>query len=437
MQTNFTSEQLANPIMAQSNVELSACLQCGYCINNCPTYQLLGDEFDSPRGRIYLIKEMLENGGEPSKKTVNHIDRCLSCLVCMSTCPSSVNYMHLVDHAREYIEDNYDRPLFDRIQRWVLAQILPYSKRLRIMMRLGQLAKSLPSSPLPKRMRAMLELVPNTLSPSNPNDEPQVVPAKGECKRRVVLMTGCAQKALNTNINNATIRILRRHGCEVVVADGASCCGALTYHMGKSQPSLAMAAKNIRAWMKEVNDAGLDAVVINASGCGVMVKNYVEIFRNSDLSQDAATISALAQDITEVLSKIDLDYKAMPNLRVAYHATCSLQFGQRIRFTPKKLLKAAGFTVLEPKDPHTCCGSAGTYNLLQPEISKQLRARKVESLQLGAPHVIAAGNIGCMLQIGSATKIPVVHTVELLDWATGGPLPPVLEGEVHVAVTNK
>lgn len=438
MQTNFTPEQLARPAIASSDEELRACLQCDYCITNCPTYQLLGDEFDSPRGRIYLIKEMLESESKPDEKTVNHIDRCLSCLACMSTCPSSVHYMHLVDHAREYIEENYQRPLFDRLLRWILAQLLPYPDRFRLAMRVAQVVKPLALVmpwALPGKIRAMVEFVPGKLPPHSLNDRPQVFPAMGDRKRRVALMTGCAQKALNTDINDATIRILRRHGCEVVVAQGAGCCGALTHHMGKSGESHAMAASNIRAWMKEVNGAGLDAVVINSSGCGTVLKDYGHMFRNDELANEAATISALAKDISEVLSDIELDHKVTPGLRVAYHATCSLQFGQRIRFAPKKLLKAAGFTVLEPRDSHTCCGSAGTYNLLQPEISSQLKERKVSALEQNAPDAIVAGNIGCMMQIGSGTAVPVVHTVELLDWVTGGPVPRALEGVTKAVAT--
>jgi glycolate oxidase iron-sulfur subunit len=427
MQVSFTSEQLTNPAIASADEELRACLQCGYCINNCPTYQLLGGEFDSPRGRTYLIKEMLENGRKPDETTVEHIDQCLSCLACMSTCPSSVHYMHLVDFAREYIEENYQRPLPDRVLRWGVAKILPYPGRFRLAMRWAQLAKPL-ATILPTKIRGMVKFTPGTLPAPSQNDKPQIFPALGERKRRVALLTGCAQTVLNTDINDATIRILRRHGCEVVVANGAGCCGALTHHMGKAKESHAAAARNIRAWMNEVNGEGLDAVVINTSGCGTVIKDYGYMFRNDALADDAATISSLAKDVSEVLSDIELEYKVQPDLRVAYHATCSLQFGQRIRFTPKKLLKTAGFTLIEPRDSHTCCGFAGTYHVLQPEISGILKARKVKTLEVGAPDAIAAGNIGCLMQIGSGTDVPVVHTVELLDWVTGGPLPRALEG---------
>ena len=429
MQTNFTVEQLSNPAIARSNEVLIKCLQCGYCLPNCPTYQLSGDEMETPRGRVALIKDMLESGNKPKDKTVENIDHCLSCLACLSTCPSFVNYMHLVDHAREYIEENYQRPLFDRLIRGVLAQVLPYPQRLRMAIHTAKLVRPLAFT-MPKRLRVMLEVAPRKLLPVSPNDAPQSFPAIGERKRRIALLTGCAQKVLNTDINDSTIRILRRHGCEVVVAEGTGCCGALTLHMGKSKQSKVAAEKNIRAWMDEINGRGLDAIVINTSGCGTVIKEYGHIFRNDKLAEEAATIAALAKDVSEVLSDIELEHKIIPDLRVAYHATCSLQFGQRIRFAPKKLLKAAGFTVLEPKESHTCCGSAATYSMLQPEISGKLKQNKVTSLEVVKPDVIAAGNIGCITQISSGTDIPVVHTIELLDWATGGPIPRVLQKNI-------
>lgn len=426
MRTHFTPEQLSDPEIASSNVELSACLQCDYCINNCPTHQLLGDEWDSPRGRIFLIKEMLEKAGRPEKNTVDHLDRCLYCLACMSTCPSSVHYMHLVDHARGYIEKNYRRPLGDRMLRWALAEILPHPKRFRLAMRGAQMLRPF-SFALSGKLRNLVAFTPEKLPLLSPNDKPQVFPAIGQRRRRVALMTGCVQKTLNTHINDATVRILRRHGCEVVIAQDVGCCGALTQHMGKHAESQGAAAANIRAWMGELHGEGLDAIVINTSGCGTMIKDYGYMFRNGELADDAQRISGLAKDISEVLSELDLSYKFSPGLRVVYHATCSLQFGQRIRFLPKKLLKAGGFTVLEPRDSNTCCGFAGTYKLTQPDISDQLKQRKINTLLQAAPDAIVAGNIGCMLQIGSGTQVPVVHTVELLDWVTGGPMPAALK----------
>ncbi|WP_170345719.1 glycolate oxidase subunit GlcF [Ruegeria atlantica] len=426
MQTKFTEKQLLDPAIQRSNEILRNCVHCGFCTATCPTYQVLGDELDSPRGRIYLIKDMLENERVPDEKTVKHIDRCLSCLACMTTCPSGVHYMHLVDHAREYIEANYKRPLTDRALRWVLAQILPYPMRFRwalIGARLGRPFRFLMPD---ARLRAMLDMAPKHIPPVSRNDDPQSFAPGGERKMRVALMTGCAQRALNTDINDATIRLLTRLGCEVVIAEGAGCCGALTHHMGKVQDSHMAAKANIRAWKREMDGDGLDAIVINTSGCGTTVKDYGHMFRNDPLAEDAARVSAIAMDISELLIKLDLPTGENQNLTVAYHAACSLQHGQKIKSYPKDLLKHAGFSVVEPADSHLCCGSAGTYNLMQPEISGQLKQRKVRTLEAKKPDIIAAGNIGCMMQIGSATQLPIVHTVELLDWATGGPKPPAL-----------
>jgi glycolate oxidase iron-sulfur subunit len=426
----FTDDQLKDPATARSNEILRTCVHCGFCTATCPTYQVLGDELDSPRGRIYLIKDMLENARKPDAKTVKHIDRCLSCLACMTTCPSGVHYMHLVDHAREYIEENYDRPWSDRALRWLLARILPYPMRFRVALLLAKIGAPFAGLMPDARLRAMLEMAPKVIPPVSRNDDPQTFAPTAPCRKRVALMTGCAQKALNTDINDATIRLLTRMGCEVVVAEGAGCCGALTHHMGKTAESHATAGRNIDAWHREMEGGGLDAIVINTSGCGTTVKDYGHMFRETVHAEKAAAVAGIAMDISELLVTLDLPKGAAKGLTVAYHAACSLQHGQQIKTHPKDLLKAAGFTVVEPKDSHLCCGSAGTYNLMQPEISKQLRARKIETLEAKAPDIIAAGNIGCMMQIGSGTQVPIVHTVELLDWATGGPIPPAIDGKI-------
>ena len=427
MQTSFTPEQLADPGIARANKILRACVHCGFCTATCPTYQVLGDELDSPRGRIYLIKDMLENSKVPDAKTVQHIDRCLSCLSCMTTCPSGVHYMHLVDHAREYIETHYRRPWHDRALRWMLARILPYPGRFRLALVGAKLARPFRRMLPDPRLRAMLDMAPRDIPPPSLNDRPQVFAATGTRRKRVALLIGCAQRALNTDINDATIRLLRRHGCEVVIPKGMGCCGALTHHMGRTDESHASAAANIRALMAEIRAGGLDAVVINTSGCGTTVKDYGNMFAGGPLADDAAQVAALARDITEVMADLGLDgaTHAEP-LRVAYHSACSLQHGQQVKTAPKTLLTQAGFTVVGPENPHLCCGSAGTYNLMQPEISGQLKQRKVETLEALTPQVISAGNIGCMMQIGSGTGVPVVHTAELLDWATGGPRPRAL-----------
>ena len=423
MQTNFTEAQLKIPALARSNEILRSCVHCGFCTATCPTYQVLGDELDSPRGRIYLIKDMLENDRPADAKTVKHIDRCLSCLACMTTCPSGVHYMHLVDHARAHIEATYKRPLFDRVLRWTLAQIIPYPTRFRLALLGAKIGRPFAFLMPDARLRAMLEMAPKTIPPVSRNDDPQTFKPTAQKKMRVALMTGCAQKALNTDINDATIRLLTRLGAEVVIAKEAGCCGALVHHMGKEDASHAQAAANIRAWTEE---GPFDAIVINTSGCGTTVKDYGHMFRNDPLAEDAARISAAAMDVSEVIEKLGLPEGAPKGLRVAYHAACSLQHGQKITATPKTLLKTAGFEVVEPADSHLCCGSAGTYNLLQPEISSELKRRKVKTLEAKAPDLISAGNIGCMMQIGSGTDVPIVHTVELLDWATGGPRPKAL-----------
>ena len=423
MQTRFTPDQLRDPGTARSNEILRKCVHCGFCTATCPSYAVLGDGLYSPRGRIYLIKDMLESGRPADEKTVTHIDRCLSCLACMTTCPSGVHYMHLVDHAREYIERTYRRPWPDRALRWMLRLILPYPGRFRLAMAGAMLAKPFRRL-VPGKLGAMIELAPPRIAPPARHDDPQVHYARGPRRGRVALMTGCAQRALEPEINGATIRLLMRLGYDVVIAEGLGCCGALVHHMGRTADSHRAAARNIRAWSREIAGEGLDAIIINTSGCGTTVKDYGHMMRGEPLAAEAAQVSSLACDVSEFVERVGLEGAThAPALRVAYHAACSLQHGQKVTRAPKALLKAAGFAVVEPAEGHLCCGSAGTYNLLQPEIARELRDRKVANLERTEPQVIAAGNIGCMMQIGAATGVPVVHTVQLLDWATGGPVP--------------
>jgi glycolate dehydrogenase iron-sulfur subunit len=431
MQTNFTLAQLADPAVAESEKILRNCVHCGFCTATCPTYTLLGDELDSPRGRIYLIKDMLENGRAASAQVVKHIDRCLSCLSCMTTCPSGVHYMHLVDHARTHIERTYRRPLPERALRWLLAFVLPHPTRFRLALLGAYFAKPL-AGLMPGRLKGLLAMAPAEVRPPSGVDRPQVFPAEGPRRARVALMTGCAQKVLAPEINEATVRLLTRQGVEVVVARGAGCCGALVHHMGKEAAALDDARANVAAWTRELAGDGLDAVIINASGCGTTVKDYGFMLREDPTWKDqAARISALTRDVTEFLDGLGLKAPAPAGgLTVAYHSACSMQHGQQIRREPKALLTAAGFAVKEVPEGHLCCGSAGTYNLLQPEIAGRLKARKVANIESTRPDVIATGNVGCMTQIASGTGIPVVHTVELLDWATGGPQPRALESKV-------
>jgi glycolate oxidase iron-sulfur subunit len=427
MQTSFTAAQLADPDVHASERIIRTCVHCGFCTATCPTYVLLGDELDSPRGRIYLIKQMLEADAPATEKVVKHIDRCLSCLSCMTTCPSGVHYMHLVDHARRHIERTYTRPPLDRGLRALLATLLPRPALFRLALIGGSLLRPL-ARLLPARLHAMLRLAPARVPGASAVDRPQVFAAQGSRRARVALLSGCAQQVLAPGINEATVRLLTRHGVEVVVAEGAGCCGALTHHLGKEGPALRSAKANIDAWLAEADRGGLDAVVINASGCGTTVKDYGFMLREDPAyAARAARVSAMAKDVTELLDGLGLGPTAVDvDLVVAYHSACSMQHGQGIRLEPKRLLAAAGFIVVEPAESHLCCGSAGTYNMLQPAIAERLKERKVASIEALRPDVIATGNIGCMTQIGSGTLLPVLHTVELLDWATGGPRPAAL-----------
>jgi glycolate oxidase iron-sulfur subunit len=427
MQTTFSSGQLADPEIATSKAIIQSCVHCGFCLATCPTYLVLGDELDSPRGRIYQIKEMLEQGGPPAPSTVRHLDRCLSCLACMTTCPSGVNYMHLIDQARAYIETHHRRPLGDRLLRALLARVLTRSGVLRAALRIAILTRPLHRL-LPGRLRGVAAMAPGTLAARDITETQRVFKPAGTRRARVALLSGCAQPVLAPQINAATIRLLNRLGVEVVIA-ARSCCGALPYHLGRQASALELAKANIAAWSAELQHEGLDAVLINTSGCGTTVKDYGFMFRNDPLwAGRAARVAALARDVSELLLALGPPpvAAAVPALRVAYHSACSLQHGQSLRDEPLRLLRAAGFTVVEPAESHLCCGSAGTYNLLQPGIAGQLRERKVRNLMATAPQVIATGNLGCMQQIAAGHGVPVVHLVELLDWAAGGAIPEAL-----------
>ncbi|MFO1056014.1 MAG: glycolate oxidase subunit GlcF [Dongiaceae bacterium] len=434
MQTSFSLAQLADPDNAASEKILRACVHCGFCTATCPTYVLLGDELDSPRGRIYLIKDMLENDKPASPRVVTHIDRCLSCLSCMTTCPSAVHYMHLVDHARRHIEETYRRPWAERRLRGLLAAVLPRPALFRFALLGARLARPVRRW-LPGRLATLVEMARRPPAPPAPVEGPQVIPAEGPRRARVALLTGCVQPVLQPEINEATVRLLARHGVEVVIARGAGCCGALTHHLGREAPALAMARANIAAWTREIEGEGLDAIVVNASGCGTHVKDYGFLLRSDPRWADkAARVAGLARDVTEFMAGLGLARPvAGGGLAVAYHSACSMQHGQRIRTEPKALLAAAGFAVRDVPEGHLCCGSAGTYNLLQPDIAGRLRDRKVANIESVRPDVVATGNIGCITQIGAGTGLPVLHTVELLDWATGGPLPPALAGRAAPA----
>src|SRR5580704_9912824 len=427
MQTNFTLAQLADPDTSESEKILRACVHCGFCTATCPTYVLDGNELDSPRGRIYLIKDMLEHDRAATAEVALHVDRCLSCLACMTTCPSGVHYMHLVDHARVHIERTYRRPFTERVLRTMLAELMPYPRRFRLALMAALAGK--PFAPLAaalglKRLAAMLGLAPWSL-PAGPLT-PQTFPALGSAPQgRVILLAGCVNDLLAPDINAATIRVLTRHGIEVVVANGAGCCGSLVHHMGRDDEALAQARANIDAWSAV---KGADAIIINTSGCGTTVKDYGFMLRTDSVyATRAARVSSLAKDISEYLATIPLKVDPQPpRLTVAYHSACSLQHGQHVTRQPKEVLSKLGFHVKDVPEGHLCCGSAGTYNILQPDIAIRLRERKVGTIEKLRPDVIAAGNIGCITQIAAGTELPIVHTVELIDWATGGPCPAAL-----------
>jgi glycolate oxidase iron-sulfur subunit len=434
MQTNFTLAQLADPETARSEHILRKCVHCGFCTATCPTFVLLGDERDSPRGRIYFIKAMLEGDRAPTAEEVRHVDRCLSCLSCMTTCPSGVNYMHLVDHGRHYIEQKYTRPLLDRLLRGLLAVMMPRPALFRAMALAGQLAKPL-AALLPstsrdpggatffRRLRAMIDALPDRIAGPSPVDRPQTFAAVGSRRKRVALMPGCGQQVLAPEVNEATVRLLTRHGVEVVNVAGSGCCGSAVQHIGHNDRALELAKRNIDAWLSQE----FDAIVINASGCGTTVKDYGAMFAHDPAWKDKAErVSKLAKDVSEVMLDLGLANVTNRSLTVAYHSACSMQHGQKIDQQPKQLLRDAGYVVKDVPDGHLCCGWAGTYQVLQPDLSRRLRDAKVANIERLKPDVIATGNFGCIGNIASGTGIPVVHTVELLDWATGGPKPVAL-----------
>jgi glycolate oxidase iron-sulfur subunit len=430
MQTNFSLAQLQDPQTAESEKILRACVHCGFCTATCPTYVLLGDELDSPRGRIYLIKDMLENDRPATADVVRHIDRCLSCLACMTTCPSGVHYQHLIDHARVHVEATYRRPFAERMLRSALAAVLPYPGRTRVALAFAALARPF-ARMLPAPLRALLELAPrgNRAAPSGSG-----AAAATARRARVALVRGCVQTVIAPEINAATVRLLERAGAEVIPIDG--CCGSLVHHLGREQQAHAFAAHVVDRLHAELDGAGLDAIVANASGCGTQLKDYGYMLRDdAALAAKAAAVSAKVRDVTETLEELGLPARAgdVPALAVAYHSACSMQHGQKVDALPRALLARAGFEVKEIAEGHLCCGSAGTYNILQPELAGRLRERKLASVARTGAAVLATGNIGCMTQLNVGAAIPVVHTVELLDWATGGPLPPALANVHNIA----
>ena len=426
MQTNFTKKQLQNPEVKNTEGILRKCVHCGMCNATCPPFQVLGDELDGPRGRIYLIKDMIENNKAPTEKVVKHIDRCLSCYACMTTCPSGVNYMHIIDHGRNHIERHYKRPWFDRNLRNILSYILP---RANVFLTMGLLVKLIKPLAflLPAKLKDMVSLMP-TAFPKPQHKVKKVYSPEGKVYARVILLTGCVQKVISPQINDSTINILNRHGVEVHVAQELSCCGSLNHHLGKEKLAHKSFVQNINAWSEICSKQPIDAILVNTSGCGTTLKDYGFIFKDhpdKELRRKAKQISELAKDITEYLGKnIKLNFVPQEKkYKIAYHSACSMQHGQKVHAQPINLLKQSGNDILEVPDGHLCCGSAGTYNLLQGTMAKELLKRKVENINKIEPDFISAGNIGCITQIATGTQTPIVHTVELLDWFTGGNKP--------------
>ena len=425
MQTTFTESQLKNKENKSSEKIIRKCVHCGMCNVTCPTYQIIGDELDGPRGRIYLIKDMLENNKPANAKIVKHIDRCLSCYACMTTCPSGVNYMHLIDHGRNHVEETYKRPFLEKTFRSLLSFILPNPKIFRFLAHLSKPIKLI-SFVMPSFIKNSLKLMPFNLPSTKLPDQKNYLSSQKKKMARVALLTGCVQRVISPEINEATIRLLNRHGVDVTVLPEITCCGSLNHHLGKKELAHKSFVNNINAWHNEYLKNGLDAIISNTSGCGTTLKDYEFIFRNDEkMKKKAKKVSELTKDISEYLSQnLKLKFKEEKNkYKIAYHSPCSMQHGQKVHQEPIDLIKKTGNEVLEIPDGHICCGSAGTYNILQQKLANSLLKEKIKNIKKISPDFISTGNIGCMTQISSGTSIPIIHTVEVIDWLTGGPKP--------------
>ena len=426
MKTGFTSERLSQPRVAAANEILRACVHCGFCAPACPTYFLTGDERDSPRGRIWLIRDLMESDDAPSAEAVFHLDRCLECAACMPACPSGVNYAGLMGVAREEIHERAKRPGWVRLLRAMLARVLTDAGRARRMIGLARLV-AWAAPLLPARLAAPLRLAASAPRPRDAvGPAPGTYPAQGTTKGRVALLAGCVQAAMAPDINAALIRLLNRHGIEAVVVNDAQCCGALDRHLGRGDAARDHARRVIAALDAAAGADGFDAVLQTSSGCGTMMKDYGVLLPGNAA---AAQVAAQVRDSAEYLAGLELDYgEGMPPLVAGWIAPCSSANVQGVRDQPKALMAAAGIAVGEPDDGGRCCGSAGIYNMTEPALAATLGAAKASALAALSPDVVVAGNIGCMVQMAGRSTAPVVHLVELLDWATGGPVPAALAG---------
>lgn len=422
MRTNFSPEDLVRPEMGRAEASLRACVHCGLCNPVCPTQLLTGDELDGPRGRVQLVQNMLEKKAPPGADTVHHLDRCLGCLACKATCPSGVDYAQLIDTARGYIEEHHKRPWRERAYRTLLSFTLSRPGLSGMLMRMARVAKPL----MPLLPRGIGDLAARAPTGRlQPSLRPGVYRAEGKRRMRVALLRGCIQRAAAAEIDESTVRLLTRLGVEVVVVPSSGCCGALSWHMGKRKAARKLGRRNLAAWAKEMDGEGLDGVIANATGCTTMLKDYGHVFEEEDgWSFRGRRVGALVKDATQMIAQ--LDFSAVSGVArpvVAWHPPCSMQHGLGLGGLGEMLLTKAGFEVRVPKDSHLCCGSAGTYSLLQPELAGQLRVQKAAAINATGAGVVASANFGCLDHLRGALDVPAVHVIELIDWATGGPKP--------------
>jgi len=401
MQTNISEKFLNNPDIKDAESILRSCVHCGFCTATCPTYQLLGDELDGPRGRIYLIKQVLE-GNEISSKTQSHLDRCLTCRSCETTCPSGVRYGRLVEIGREVVDQQVPRSLLQTVPRILLRKIVPYPQRFSPFYKLGLLFRPL----LPATLKRKLP-VPH--SSSNTRSIAK--------ERKMLVLQGCVQSVVTPQTNQAASRILQKLDIELITAPGAGCCGAVSHHLSAAEEGLDFMRRNIDAWWPFI-EQGIEAIIITASGCGTVVKDYAELLKHDQLyAEKAKKVSTLAKDVSEILRDEDLSALTLnqASIKVAFHSPCTLQHGQKLNGIVETILKNSGFTLTEVQDPHLCCGSAGTYSILQAKLSQQLLDNKLSALQIGQPDLIATANIGCQMHMASKAQVPVKHWIEVLD----------------------
>jgi len=406
VQTTLIEALRNTPAGAEARAVVGKCVHCGFCLATCPTYQLLGDELDSPRGRIYLIKQVLE-GKTPTAKTQTHLDRCLTCRACETTCPSGVEYHRLLDTGRALVDAQVPRPLAERLRRYALRQILPRRGLFTLLARLGRMfAWAMPAS-----LRRQLA----------PWERPMAAIPTARHARRVLMLQGCVQPGLRPNINAAAMRVLDKAGISMIEVSAAGCCGAMRFHIGAQDDGRDDMRRLIDAWWPQV-ESGVEAIVITASGCGAHLKDYGRLLRDDPAYADkAARISALAQDLAEIVEaeadalSAQLRREKHAFVPVAFQSPCTLQHGQQIRGPVELLLKAAGYELTPVADAHLCCGSAGTYSILEPQLAAQLRTNKLAALTAGRPAIIATANIGCLTHLAGGTEVPVKHWIELLD----------------------